>query len=279
MSSAAQITTRSRTPDLSPRISCAAAAAEPARRCHRLSRAFIALPVVAIILKGFADGLGALQHALAQARARSPRSELTLDHGGHGHGRHQRRDGHAARLHPGPLRVPGARRAVRRSSDLPHRDPHARHGSDAGGASTAPTPRSAASSKAHRDPRHLRAARHPARAARRDAAVRPADRAAGAAGARPRRGGGRAHPGRQRLDHVPPGRAPGAPARDRGRRAALSFARACGEFGSIVIVSGNIPNKTLTAPVYIFQLAVAVQARGGGGGRGPACSPSRSCWC
>ncbi len=37
--------------------------------------------------------------------------------------------------------------------------------------------------------------------------------------------------------------------------ALLSFARACGEFGSIVIVSGNIVNKTLTAPVYIFQLA------------------------
>ena len=36
--------------------------------------------------------------------------------------------------------------------------------------------------------------------------------------------------------------------------ALLSFARACGEFGSIVIVSGNIVNKTLTAPVYIFQL-------------------------
>ncbi len=37
--------------------------------------------------------------------------------------------------------------------------------------------------------------------------------------------------------------------------ALLSFARACGEFGSIVLVSGNIVNKTLTAPVYIFQLS------------------------
>ena len=37
--------------------------------------------------------------------------------------------------------------------------------------------------------------------------------------------------------------------------ALLSFARACGEFGSIVVVSGNIVNRTLTAPVYIFQLA------------------------
>jgi sulfate/thiosulfate transport system permease protein len=36
--------------------------------------------------------------------------------------------------------------------------------------------------------------------------------------------------------------------------ALLTFARAVGEFGSIVFVSGNIPRKTLTAPVYIFQL-------------------------
>jgi len=30
------------------------------------------------------------------------------------------------------------------------------------------------------------------------------------------------------------------------------FARAVAEFGSVVVVSGNIPGKTLTAPVYIF---------------------------
>jgi sulfate transport system permease protein len=34
----------------------------------------------------------------------------------------------------------------------------------------------------------------------------------------------------------------------------LAFARALGEFGAVVIVSGNIPNKTLTAPVLISQL-------------------------
>ena len=33
----------------------------------------------------------------------------------------------------------------------------------------------------------------------------------------------------------------------------LSFARALGEFGSIVVVAGNIPGRTLTAPVYLFQ--------------------------
>ena len=36
--------------------------------------------------------------------------------------------------------------------------------------------------------------------------------------------------------------------------ALLSFARALGEFGSVVFVSGNITGKTLTAPVFIFQL-------------------------
>jgi sulfate transport system permease protein len=36
--------------------------------------------------------------------------------------------------------------------------------------------------------------------------------------------------------------------------ALLSFARATGEFGSIVILSGNLTGKTLTAPVFIFQL-------------------------
>jgi sulfate transport system permease protein len=34
----------------------------------------------------------------------------------------------------------------------------------------------------------------------------------------------------------------------------LAFARALGEFGAVVIVSGNIINKTLTAPVLISQL-------------------------
>lgn len=35
----------------------------------------------------------------------------------------------------------------------------------------------------------------------------------------------------------------------------LVFARALGEFGAIVIISGNITGRTLTAPVFIFQLA------------------------
>jgi sulfate transport system permease protein len=34
--------------------------------------------------------------------------------------------------------------------------------------------------------------------------------------------------------------------------AALSFSRALGEFGSVVIVAGNIPFKTQTAAVYVY---------------------------
>lgn len=36
--------------------------------------------------------------------------------------------------------------------------------------------------------------------------------------------------------------------------ALLTFARALGEFGAIVVISGNLTGKTLTAPVFIFQL-------------------------
>jgi sulfate transport system permease protein len=42
----------------------------------------------------------------------------------------------------------------------------------------------------------------------------------------------------------------------------LSFARALGEFGSIVIVAGNIPNLTLTAPVYVFGQIESQNQRG-----------------
>jgi sulfate transport system permease protein len=44
----------------------------------------------------------------------------------------------------------------------------------------------------------------------------------------------------------------------------LSFARALGEFGSIVIVAGNIPGRTLTAPVYLFQQIESGNERGAG---------------
>ncbi|HET7378611.1 MAG TPA: hypothetical protein VFJ24_01085, partial [Gaiellales bacterium] len=47
--------------------------------------------------------------------------------------------------------------------------------------------------------------------------------------------------------------------------ALLVFARAMGEFGAIVFVSGNIPNQTLTAPVLITQL-LTPSAYGSSGG-------------
>lgn len=44
--------------------------------------------------------------------------------------------------------------------------------------------------------------------------------------------------------------------------ALLSFARALGEFGSIVVVAGNIPMRTLTAPVYLFGQIESENVRG-----------------
>ena len=44
--------------------------------------------------------------------------------------------------------------------------------------------------------------------------------------------------------------------------ALLCFARALGEFGSIVIVAGNIPGRTLTAPVYIYGQIESQNAEG-----------------
>jgi sulfate transport system permease protein len=42
----------------------------------------------------------------------------------------------------------------------------------------------------------------------------------------------------------------------------LSFGRALGEFGSIVVVAGNIPFKTLTAPVYVYGQIESQNQRG-----------------
>jgi len=42
----------------------------------------------------------------------------------------------------------------------------------------------------------------------------------------------------------------------------LCFARALGEFGSIVVVAGNIPGATLTAPVYVFGQIESQNQRG-----------------
>ena len=42
----------------------------------------------------------------------------------------------------------------------------------------------------------------------------------------------------------------------------LSFARALGEFGSIVVVAGNIPGRTLTAPVFVYGQIESQNQRG-----------------
>jgi sulfate transport system permease protein len=42
----------------------------------------------------------------------------------------------------------------------------------------------------------------------------------------------------------------------------LCFARALGEFGSIVVVAGNIPGRSLTAPVYIYGQIESDNQRG-----------------
>lgn len=42
----------------------------------------------------------------------------------------------------------------------------------------------------------------------------------------------------------------------------LSFARSLGEFGSVVVVAGNIPGLTLTAPVYVFGQIESQNQRG-----------------
>jgi sulfate/thiosulfate transport system permease protein len=47
--------------------------------------------------------------------------------------------------------------------------------------------------------------------------------------------------------------------------ALLAFSRSLGEFGAVVFVAGNIPNETLTAPVFITQLINPSNYGGTGG--------------
>src|SRR5262249_39556529 len=42
----------------------------------------------------------------------------------------------------------------------------------------------------------------------------------------------------------------------------LTFGRALGEFGSIVVVAGNIPGRTLTVPVYVYGQIESQNQRG-----------------
>ena len=59
--------------------------------------------------------------------------------------------------------------------------------------------------------------------------------------------------GARPVDDLPPDRAARTCSRRSSPGVALAFARAVGEFGSVVLISGNIPFETEVASVYIFS--------------------------
>ena len=119
--------------------------------------------------------------------------------------------------------------------------------------------------------RRVHAVRGAARAAVRDDAVRGPRRPAGPDRARSRDGGGgavarRVATGRSSAAIILPNLVPALLS-----GAALAFARAVGEFGSVILISGNIPFETQVASVYAFKLIESDDAdRRGGGVDGPA---------
>ena len=76
---------------------------------------------------------------------------------------------------------------------------------------------------------------------------------------------------RRRIHRVPPHRPAQSVRRPSSPGAGLAFARAIGEFGSVVLISGNIPFKTEIAPVRIFGLVES------GDSAGAAAWPSSCC--
>ncbi len=60
---------------------------------------------------------------------------------------------------------------------------------------------------------------------------------------------------------------------------ALAFARAIGEFGSLVLITGNIPFDTQVASVYIFGRIESDNDGRRGSGRPSSCFSSRSRSC
>ena len=179
-------------------VSCTAATHDLARRCHRLSGGD----------GGAAGGGGRHEGLRRRARGSPHRARRARRRGGDPpHPDHvdprradQRRDGHDARVRPGAVLVPRPAGALgdRRPAA---RDPDARHRRDAGGA-LRPQLADRRVPRRPRDPGHLHADRDHARPPRGEPAARGAKRAAGAAGARPRRGGGRRHAGSVSVDHV-----------------------------------------------------------------------------
>ena len=62
------------------------------------------------------------------------------------------------------------------------------------------------------------------------------------------------YPGSFRTDDGLAGRSAAGPPGDH-RRAVLSFAGPCGEFGATLMIAGNLPGKTNTLPLTIYTLA------------------------
>ena len=127
-----------------------------------------------------------------------------------------------------------------------------------------------------RRPPRLHAYRALPRAALRHAALRRAHGAAGAARARPRDGGGRALARRRAsstvfrrivLPSILPGILSGV---------TMAFARAVGEIGAVVLITGNQPFRTEVASVFIFNQIASSDPTGAVGGRRSSCSRSPS---
>ncbi len=97
----------------------------------------------------------------------------------------------------------------------------------------------------------VHAARHPGRADLHRPAVRGAHRAAGAAGPRARDRGGRREPGRQPLADLPARHAAARSLPALLTGFALAFARAVGEYGSVIFIAGNLPIVSEIAPLLI----------------------------
>ncbi len=86
-------------------------------------------------------------------------------------------------------------------------------------------------------------------------AVRRAHRAAGARRVRTRAGRGRRVPRRDALADVSPRGAAGACSRRLLTGFALAFARALGEYGSVIFIAGNVPMKSeITSLLIITKL-------------------------
>ncbi len=217
------------------------------------------IPLAASVLKTATLGLGALLGDRAARRARSPRTGSAFGASFAAALDQRRLRPASSRGCSSRYRFPG-RGLVDALVDLPFALPTA----VAGIALTTllreerlarPLPRAA------RHPGRLHAARHHHRAHLHRAAVRRAHGAAGARGPRAGARGGRRDPRREPLADLP--------ARDRSRRSgrrsltgfALAFARALGEYGSVVFISGNMPMKTEITPLLIMTQARAVRLR------------------